>query len=93
MLALFTPHQASTGRTWPGSTVRSSSRSSRPVARSLGTIWMGFLEGMTAYHRYGEMMRGGIPSDRALRLALGISHAGNCACSQRWEREREHADV
>jgi hypothetical protein len=54
-----------------------------PIARSLRMIWTGLLEGITAHNRF-EQMRRGIPSDRALRRALGISSS---------ESEGEHAPV
>jgi hypothetical protein len=53
-----------------------------PIARSLRRIWTGLLEGITADNRYEQMMRRGVPSDRALRRALGIASS---------EREGEHA--
>jgi|SRR5262245_45152609 len=75
MLSLL--HAAPNRTPWPALTVRSSDHPSRPITH-LRTIWTGLLEGMTAHHRYDEMMRRGIPHERALKLALGISHASNC---------------
>jgi hypothetical protein len=55
-----------------------------PIARFLRMIWTALLEGITAHNRFEQMMRRGIPSDRALRRALGISSS---------ESEGEHAPV
>ena len=93
MLTLFQPTQTFKLPHWPEAIVRSSNRWSRPIARSLRKFWMGLFEGVTAHHRYEEMMRHGVPSDRALRLALGISHAGKCVSSQPSEREGEHGHI
>src|SRR5262245_41236381 len=66
---------------WPVVLVRSSDRSSRPIARSLRSIWPELLEGMM------EVVRRGIPTDMALGLALGVAHAGKCVCTQLSETE------
>jgi hypothetical protein len=93
MFALFHAAPSFNRRHWLAASARSTDRSSRPIGRPLRTIWMGLLEGLIAHHRYAEMMRQGIPPDRALRLALAISHAGHGVCAQGSAREGEDGHV
>jgi len=81
MLTLFHATPTFSRTQWPAAIVRSSDPS-RQIAGSLRTIGTGLLEGIAAHYRYVEMMRQGIPPDKALRLALGIAHAGSDVCSQ-----------
>src|SRR5262245_44245876 len=81
MLTVFHATPTFSRTQWPAAIVRSSD-SSRQIAGCLRTVRTELLEGIAAHYRYVEMMRQGIPPDKALSLALGISHAGSGVCSQ-----------
>jgi hypothetical protein len=70
----FKPTRRQTGPALP------SECSSWPKARALRIICAALIEAVAAHRRYHQMIRQGVPHDRALRRAFGMSHRGmTCA--------------